>query len=459
MLDKLLNFLEDKKILILGVGIEGKSTYDFLRRNFPEKQLYISDKKTNLLEKYAEFLEDINLELSMGENYLNGIEQYDLIIKTPGISFKNMNIAAFQNKITSQLQLLLEFVDVFTIGITGTKGKSTTSSLIYQILKEQNKKTFLLGNIGEPIFDKMEELEKDSVVVLELSSHALQYVKKSPNIAVLLNLYQEHLDFYSSFEEYANSKFNVTKFQKRGDFLIYNADNERIQKYSVKKTDYAVTLKEVTNQENVVYIKENCIYCKDRCMMNLEIPLKLKGMHNINNIMFALAICDMMNLNLGKAVDTIQNFEALEHRMEFVGEVGAVEYYNDSIATIPEATINTIQALKKVNTIIVGGKDRGVNQNELQDFLKKSEVENIVCLPKTGEFIYHALKNIKSKRLFMVENLQEAVKIAKRVTRKNTICVLSPAASSYGYFRDFKERGNQFKEIVLEDIKNNEIKI
>ena len=174
MLDKLLNFLEDKKILILGVGIEGKSTYDFLRRNFPEKQLYISDKKTNLLEKYAEFLEDINLELSMGENYLNGIEQYDLIIKTPGISFKNVNIAAFQNKITSQLQLLLEFVDVFTIGITGTKGKSTTSSLIYQILKEQNKKTFLLGNIGEPIFDKMEELEKDSVVVLELSSHAVQ---------------------------------------------------------------------------------------------------------------------------------------------------------------------------------------------------------------------------------------------------------------------------------------------
>ena len=252
MLDKLLNFLEDKKILILGVGIEGKSTYDFLRRNFPEKQLYISDKKTNLLEKYAEFLEDINLELSMGENYLNGIEQYDLIIKTPGISFKNVNIAAFQNKITSQLQLLLEFVDVFTIGITGTKGKSTTSSLIYQILKEQNKKTFLLGNIGEPIFDKMEELEKDSVVVLELSSHALQYVKKSPNIAVLLNLYQEHLDFYSSFEEYANSKFNVTKFQKRGDFLIYNADNETIQKYSVKKTDYAVTLKEVTKDRKSV---------------------------------------------------------------------------------------------------------------------------------------------------------------------------------------------------------------
>ncbi len=453
MLDKLLNFLKDKKILILGVGVEGKSTYDFLRRNFPEKQLFISDKSTNLLEKYTEFMKDINLELSMGENYLSGIEQYDLIIKTPGISFKNIDISAFQDKITSQLQLLLEFVDVFTIGITGTKGKSTTSSLVYQILKEQGKNTFLLGNIGEPIFDKIEELQKESIVVLELSSHALQYVKKSPNIAVLLNLYPEHLDFYASFEEYANSKFNVTRFQKEGDFFIYNADNEKIQNFSVKKADYAVTLKGIPDQKNVVYIKENCIYCKDRCRMNLETPLKLKGMHNINNIMFALAICDIMNLDFTKAVETIQNFEALEHRMEFVGEVGFVEYYNDSIATIPEATINTIQALKQVNTLIVGGKDRGVNQNELEEFLKKSEVKNIICLPKTGEFIYHALKNIENKHLFMVENLQEAVKIAKQVTQKNTICVLSPAASSYGYFKDFKERGNQFKEFVLEDIK------
>ncbi len=453
MLDELLNFLKDKKILILGVGIEGKSTYDFLRRNFPEKQLFMSDKSTNLLEKYAEFLEDINLELSMGENYLSGIEQYDLIIKTPGISFKNVDISAFQEKITSQLQLLLEFVDVFTIGITGTKGKSTTSSLVYQILKKQGKKTFLLGNIGEPIFDKIEELEKESVVVLELSSHALQYVKNSPNIAVLLNLYPEHLDFYASFEEYANSKFNVTKFQKEGDCFIYNADNERIQKYPVKTTDYAVTLNEITNQKNVVYIKENCIHCNDKCIMNLATPLKLKGMHNVNNIMFAFAICDRMNLNLSKAVETIQNFEALEHRMEFVGEVGAVKYYNDSIATIPEATINTIQALKKVNTLIVGGKDRGVSQNELEEFLRKSAVENIICLPKTGEFIYYALKNIENKHLFIVDNLQEAVKIAKQVTQKNTICVLSPAASSYGYFKDFKERGNQFKEFVLENIK------
>lgn len=456
MLTKLLDFLKDKKILILGVGKEGKSTYDFLRRNFPEKQLFIADKATNLLEKYSEFMEDMNLELSMGENYLNGIEEYDVIIKTPGLSFKNIDISKFQEKITSQLQLLLEFVAVFKIGITGTKGKSTTSSIVYKVLQDQGKNAFLLGNIGDPIFDNIETLEKDSVVVLELSSHSLQYVKNSPNIAVFLDVYPEHLDFYESFEKYVEAKFNIAKFQKAEDVLIYNADNETMQKYhySYQEKDYAVTLEQAVPAKNSVYIKENSIYCKDKCIMSMAMPLKLKGMHHINNIMFVFAICDILNLDFDKAVETIQNFEPLEHRMEFVGKVNSVEYYNDSIATIPKATINTIQALEKVNTVIVGGKDRGVDQAELEEFLKNSAVENIICLPKTGEFIYHALKNVRNKQLFMVENLQEAVKIAKEVTKKDTICVLSPAASSYGYFKNFEERGNLFKKFILENIKN-----
>lgn len=455
MLTKLLDFLRDKKILILGVGKEGKSTYDFLRRNFPEKPLFIADKATNLLEKYAEFMEDMNLELSMGENYLNGMEEYDLIIKTPGLSFKNIDITKFQNKMTSQLQLLLEFVDVFTIGITGTKGKSTTSSIVYQVLKDQGKNAFLLGNIGDPIFHNIENLKKDSIVVLELSSHSLQYVKNSPNIAVFLDVYPEHLDFYESFEKYVEAKFNIAKFQKEEDVLIYNQDNEFMQNYHdlYRESDYAVTLEQIVPTKNSVYIKENSIYCKDKCIMSLVTPLKLKGMHHINNIMFVFAICDILNLDFDKAVETIKNFEPLEHRMEFVGKVDSVEYYNDSIATIPEATINTIQALEKVNTVIVGGKDRGVNQEELEEFLKNSIVENIICLPKTGEFIFNRLKNVADKQVFMVENLQEAVKIAKKVTKKDTICVLSPAASSYGYFKDFQERGNLFKKFVLENIK------
>lgn len=451
MLKKLLEYLKNKKILILGVGMEGKSTYHFLRRHFPEKMLYIADKNMDLLEKNPEFMEDISLELNLGENYLSGIDECDIILKTPGISFKNIDITGFRDKISSQLELFFEFIECFTIGITGTKGKSTTSSLTYQVLKDQGKDTFLLANIGDPIFDHIENIHKDSMVVLELSSHALQYIRKSPNIAILLNIYEEHLDHYTSFMEYANAKFNVTKFQKETDHLIYNYDNETMKKYSYRENDYAVTLKESTNTKNSVYIKEGNIYCNNEKVMNLETKLNLKGMHNINNIMFVFAVCDILNLNFTTALQTIQNFEALEHRMEFVGKFDSVEYYNDSIATIPESTMNTIKALEKVNTLLVGGKDRGVELQEFIEFLKNSEVENIICLPKTGEYIYQGLKEVAGKKVWLVQNLEDAVKIAKENTKKDTICLLSPAASSYGYFKNFEERGNLFKKFVQKD--------
>ena len=395
-------------------------------------------------------MEDIYLEISMGEQYLNGIDEYDLIIKTPGISFKNIDITSFESKITSQLELFLEFMECFSIGVTGTKGKSTTSSLIYQVLKDQEKDAFLLGNIGEPIFVHIEAINSDSMVVLELSSHALQYVKKSPNIAVLLNVYEEHLDHYESFEQYVQAKFNITKYQTDKDYFIYNYDNKTMKKYSFRDKDYAITLQNNTNTKNSVYIKDDNIYCNNRKMMNVKAKLNLKGIHHLNNIMFVFAICDMMNLKLDTAIDTIKNFTPLEHRMEFVGKIDSVEYYNDSIATIPEATMNTIKALEKVNTLIVGGKDRGVNLQEFIEFLQNSTIENIICLPKTGEYIYDALKENHHKNLYLVQNLQEAVKIAKKVTKKDSICVLSPAASSYGYFKSFEERGNLYKQYVQE---------
>ena len=204
MLEKLLNYLENKKILILGYGLEGESTYRFIRNHFPEKNLYIADKNMNLLNTKIELVEDPYVEVSLGENYLNGIEEYDLIIKAPGISLKDIDISKYKEKIISQLQLFLEFIDVYTIGVTGTKGKSTTSSLIYKVLIDQGKDAFLLGNIGEPIFNDIDYIKKDSIVVLELSSHALEYVKKSPNIAILLDIFEEHLDHYKTIEIYAS---------------------------------------------------------------------------------------------------------------------------------------------------------------------------------------------------------------------------------------------------------------
>ena len=218
MIEKLLNYLEDKKILILGFGKEGESSYKLIRKHFPEKNLFIADKNMNLLNEKIELMEDPYLEVSLGENYLNGIEEYDLIIKAPGISLKDVDLTNIENKITSQLELFFEYTDVYKIGITGTKGKSTTSSLMYKVLIDQGKASFLLGNIGEPIFNYIELIENDSIVVLELSSHALEFVKRSPNIAILLDIYEEHLDHYKSFERYIEAKFDPTYDETKNIF-------------------------------------------------------------------------------------------------------------------------------------------------------------------------------------------------------------------------------------------------
>ncbi len=440
MLDKLLEYLNDKNILILGFGIEGKSTYSFIRKHFPKKQIIICD----MLENFEEDLKtDEYVNCIHNQEYLKYVNNVDIILKTPGISFRNVDITNFEQKITSQLELVLEYVDVFTIGITGTKGKSTTSSLMNSVLQKNGKNTMLLGNIGIPIFDRIDEIKADTILVLELSSHALEYIKKSPNIAILLNVFEEHLDHYKSYEEYINAKYNVFKYQKNIDYALYNLDNEVIREKKVETKAEKITISMKDKAD--VYLVENKVYYKDKLIYIDDETRHILGNHNLNNIMFVSTVSSILNLDFELTKNAIDEFMPLEHRMEYIGKFDGIEYYNDSIATIPQSTINAIDTLKNVNTLIVGGKDRGVNQIELINYLNDSKVENIICLPKTGEYI---AEGVKGKNTYLVDNLEQAVKFAKEKTRKGTICLLSPAASSYGYFKNFVERGNIFKQLV-----------
>ena len=188
MINDLIEYLKEKKILILGFGMEGYSTYRLIRRHLPDKELFISDANPDVYEKYEELSKDVNVKIVSQDAYLKNLEQYDVIMKTPGISFKDIDTSKFRSKIKSQIELFLEFVNVFTIGVTGTKGKSTTSSLIYDIVSKQREDVHLLGNIGVPLFDEIDKLTEKSIVVLELSSHQLEFVEVAPNIAILLNL-------------------------------------------------------------------------------------------------------------------------------------------------------------------------------------------------------------------------------------------------------------------------------
>ena len=457
MVNKLIDYLKNKKILILGFGMEGYSTYSLIRRHLPEQEVFISDANLNAIEKYENVLNDKNVHIVPQEEYLKDLEKYDVIMKTPGLSFKDIDTTAFIDKIKSQIELFLEFVNVFTIGVTGTKGKSTTSSLIYHIISKQCDDVHLLGNIGVPLFDEIDKLTEKSIVVLELSSHQLEFVKVAPNIAILLNIFEEHLDHYKSYEHYINAKLNICRYQKENDYFLYIIDNECLKEHiknigelkqrvyeisydgnsKVCSNDFLITRKDdkvVTEDEEVIYIDSD-----DR---------KILGNHNFSNIIFAMTVAKIMNLDLNKAMKDVYSFEPLPHRMEFVGEIDGVKYYNDSIATIPASTINVIETLKDVNTLIVGGKDRGIDYTEFAEFLGKTNIEHLICLPDTGWKIADMIINENMKK-YIVNNMEEAVKIAKEVTKKESICLLSPAASSYGFFKNFQERGNLFKELVL----------
>ena len=439
MINDLVKYLKGKKIIILGFGREGKSTYKFIRKYLKEQTIYIADQKED-----DDFLEnDKNAVYISGKAYLKNLEEYDLIIKTPGISFVGIDTSKYIHKIKSQLELLLEFFNVFTIGVTGTKGKSTTSSLIYTILKEQNVKTMLLGNIGTPAFDYIDKIDKETVLVLEMSSHQLEYMELCPNIAILLNIYPEHLDHYASFEKYAQAKCNIFKNQKEADYFIYNLDNEVLQKFveSPKAKTYGVSLKESGD----ICIKNNYVYFKEKPIYNIKSPRKLIGEYNLNNIMFALGVSRILKLDLDKTIKTIENFEPLHHRLEFVGKYNDISYYDNSIGTIPMATMEAVKVLKNVDTLIIGGMDRGLDYTEFIEFLNKSNITNVICMPKTGHDI---ARKLKKEKVYIVETMEEAVKIAKKVTSKGKSCLLSPAAASYGFFKNFEEKGNIYQELV-----------
>lgn len=292
--------------------------------------------------------------------------------------------------------------------------------------------------------------------MIEVSSHTLEFVKASPHIGILLNIYPEHLDHVNCINDYIRAKFNIAKYQTEKDYFIYNAENELMVSYDFKykENDIGVYLNSNninSKLKNKVYLKIDNIYFNNKYLMSSNEPRKIKGMHTLNNMMFILGVSEILNLDLAKTIESIKNVEPLEHRMEYVGKFQGIDFYNDAIATIPEATINCINTLEEVDTLICGGMDRGIEYSNFIEFLKTSKINNIICMPETGRKIYEGLKEFK--RTYQVETIEEAVKISKEVTKKGKICLLSPAASSYNYFKNFEEKGKLFKKCVESNIK------
>ncbi len=417
----------EKNIMILGFGQEGKDTFKFLRKFFPEKTIGIADQK-----KLLKIKKNNKIKLHLGEKYLESIKDYDLIIKSPGIPFKIIPKSTWP-KITSQTEIFLNNCPGKIIGITGTKGKGTTAFLIYQILKKSFKRKIkikLIGNIGQPVLNLLPSATKKDIYVYELSSHQLHNLKKSPHIAVFLNIYPEHLDYFKDFEEYVRAKSNIFLWQKSQDYLIYNKDN-KIIKEIIRKA------KNVSREQ--------------------KIPIKGKN-YEINKEA-AGAISKILNIEKEVVEEVIKGGKSLPHRMELIGNFKNIIFYNDSAATMPEATIAGIQSLgNRLETIILGGSDKNLEFKNLAKEILKSNIKNIILFPETGEKIYNSIvrhnKEKKHLNYFFVKEknkknyIKKSIKTAIKHTEKNKTCLFSPASASFNIFKDYKERGDLFKKYL-----------
>ena len=393
-MSRVIDKFKDKNILIWGYGREGQSTEEFFKRNSIAKKVDIY------------------------EGGIDGIDEsaYDYIFKSPGIA-----VECLSDKYTSQTELFLEEHRDRVIGITGTKGKSTTSSMLYEVLdKATDKKSFLMGNIGKPCLDYFEEVTEDSIVVFEMSCHQLAHLKVSPHIAVFLNLFEEHLDYYGTMDKYFNAKKNITLNQVEGDYVFFGSN--------VPHIDTKATATIIDKAE--------------------DIELGILGEHNHLNATFVKHIAmKVFGCQEEAVLKAIAEFAGLPHRLEYVGEIDGVRFYDDSISTIPEATIQAIESIDNVKTVLVGGMDRNIDYTVLEEYIHNTPDILFICAYDSGKRIYDMCKD--APNCIYVEDLAQSVAKAKEVTEKGSACVLSPASASYGFFKNFEDRGDRFKEYVL----------
>ncbi len=410
--------LKNKKILILGFGREGEDTLKFLKRKFLGQKIGIADSRKNISRKKG-------FDIHSGENYLQSIKDYDIIIKSPGISMET--IKPFLSKgsiITSQTDIFLNNSKGKIVGITGTKGKSTTASIIFKMISSQGIKSFLIGNIGEPVLKHLLNNKSKTVYVYELSSFQLETTTKSPHIAVMLNLFKDHLDHHKDMDDYRKSKEKITKFQTVKDIFIFNSKDRAAMEMARKSKAIKIPFDPENDPLDI--------------RKDITIPSEV-----------LLIIAKIFKIPRKKVVDAVKKFQPLPHRLEYVGKFKGIDFYNDSAATIPEATISAINKIgESLNTIIIGGVDKGFNLKKLSLKIAKSPVRNLITFPETGRIIEKELSNKKNISIFRAESMKEAVSIAFKVTEKGKICLLAPAASSFNMFKSYKDRGDLFKKYV-----------
>jgi len=394
-----------KKILILGMGKEGVSAKRFIEINAPLAEIITADSKD-------------------GPTYLEKQNDVDLVVRSPGVRLELVT-----KESTSATNLFFANCPGKIIGVTGTKGKSTTASLIAAMIRQHIPDVRLVGNIGNPMLDELGSSTEKTVFVVELSSYQLADIRHSPHMAVVVNWYPEHRDFHGSFEAYKKAKQQILTFQNPTDYFIFDPDEE------------PSNWKQLTKAKTTPYVTD---FPFD------ENKIKLLGAHNKKNIQGAVTIARLFGVPDDEIARALYSFQPLPHRLELVGTFNGITFYDDAISTTPQSTIAALRTVKQVATIFLGGTDRGYQFESLVQSLKENNIQNIVLFPETGARIKQEIQKVGDYHPLILEtkDMQVAVLFAFEKTPQGSVCLLSTASPSYSIWKNFEEKGALFQQFV-----------
>lgn len=451
------DYIRFRKVAIVGLGVSNLPLMEYLYEKKANVTVFDERDIDSISKDIMDKITTYGFGFHFGEDALKHLKGFNVIFRSPSCLPTRKELVDEANNgaiVTTEVELLMKMCPCKILGVTGSDGKTTTTSLINAILKKAGYNTFLGGNIGTPLFTKLSDMKPEDILVLELSSFQLMGMEISPDIAVITNITPNHLNIHKDYEEYIEAKKNIFKYQDEKGVLVLNYDNEITRNCEKEANGKVIFFSSKNKLDNGYIVDEDVIKeCEDKIrkhILNVE-DVILRGNHNYQNIATAIAATSSL-VDMDIAVDAIKEFKPVEHRIEFIRELDGVKWYNDSASSSPSRTLSGINAFKEDIILIAGGYDKNLDYTPLaKPIIKK--VKSLILIGQTSGKIFDVVKlelekENKELDIHMCETLEETVNLAKKVVKPGQVVLFSPASASFDMFKNFADRGNQFKELV-----------
>ena len=456
-LEKFERELKNKKVAVIGLGVSNIPLIEYLYQKQAQVTIFDNKEEEKIDKNIIDEIKKYKFKYYLGEDSLSKLKGFDLIFRSPSCLPTKPELLAEKQRgaiVTTEIEQLIKMAPCKVIGITGSDGKTTTTTLTYEVLKNAGYKCYLGGNIGIPLFTRLNEIEPEDIIVLELSSFQLMEMEVSPQIAAITNITPNHLNVHKDYQEYIDAKKNIFTHQDENGILVLNADNEITNGCRSEANGKVILFSSSKKLEDGYIVDEDIIKeCNDGIRRHIisTKDIKLKGIHNYQNICTTLALTKTL-VDTDKAIDTIKEFSGVYHRLELVRTLDGVEWYNDSASTTPTRGISALNAIDKEIVLIAGGADKNLDYTPIAKHIVE-KVKKLILIGQTATKIYDAVKKElenqnKQLDIHMCETFKQSIDLAKRLAKPGQVVLFSPASTSFDMFKDMYDRGDKFRDEV-----------